>query len=191
MGCWLTHPIVLIRRNSVRLWRCCGFFIQQSWAEHGDEGGSNRCSDQDGQHSYNQYSTRIRLVFRWMDLPCYIQGHRSNSCLYSTKQSKGLIKWIGIYWRTTGRPFSEVLPSFHDTRKFIYVFKRPRFWSLFWARIFQFTSLFTFIALRLILMFSSTWTRIFKVVSPIHIFEPNFVCVCFCMIHITSFKKNL
>lgn len=84
MGWWPVPPVVLIRRKGVRLWRCCGFFFQESGAEHSDAGGSNRCSDQDGQHSNYQHSTRIRLVFLWMDLPCYIQRHGSNSGLYNT-----------------------------------------------------------------------------------------------------------
>lgn len=134
MGWRLATSAVLGPWSRVRLRRRYAFFIQQSGPEHGDESGSNRCSDQDGQHSDNQHSTRIRFVFRWLDLSCHIKSHGSNSGL-----SK-IIRFINqSLLETIYHPAGQKLHSFHTTQKFISFIIRPRYWFLFSDRMFQST----------------------------------------------------
>jgi hypothetical protein len=55
--------------------------LQQPGPEHSDEGGSNRCGDQDGQLNNNQHYTCGHLGFRWVDFPRSIEGNWSNGGL--------------------------------------------------------------------------------------------------------------
>jgi hypothetical protein len=96
--------------------------LQQPGPEHCDEGGSNRCGDQDGQHNNNQHYTRGHLGFRWVNFPRSIKGDWSNGglCIIEIAYISELTVWANTLLRILRVvSFSRNFPSLMCTWSFI------------------------------------------------------------------------